>query len=283
MRKLFQAACAGLLLSAMSCQSDQEESNLVPTPETETEDFVQEEAYPGVVGEFESLALNGEEVSGMRVDDEYVLEGDMLVPQEVVNTTNGNTEAVGVIGRRWSNGIIYYQIASNMPDVNRTRIRDAIRHWEERTPVRFVRRTNQRNYVVFQPGSGCSANVGMIGGRQVINLSTRCSTGNTIHEIGHCAGLYHEHTRLNRDRYLYIAFNNIQEGRENNFVRADLRTSDVRDWSGNSVDYGSIMMYSSTAFSKNGNRTIIRRDGRSYTAQRNGLSSLDITGIDRMY
>ena len=283
MRKLFQAACAGLLLSAMSCQSDQEESNLVPTPETETEDFVQEEAYPGVVGEFESLALNGEEVSGMRVDDEYVLEGDMLVPQEVVNTTNGNTEAVGVIGRRWSNGIIYYQIASNMPDVNRTRIRDAIRHWEERTPVRFVRRTNQRNYVVFQPGSGCSANVGMIGGRQVINLSTRCSTGNTIHEIGHCAGLYHEHTRLNRDRYLYIAFNNIQEGRENNFIRADLRTSDVRDWSGNSVDYGSIMMYSSTAFSKNGNRTIIRRDGRSYTAQRNGLSSLDITGIDRMY
>ena len=281
MKKFIQAACAGLLLSAMSCQSDPEETNLVPVPETETEDFFQEEAYPGATGEFESLTINGEDVLAMHVDGAYVLEGDMLVSEEAADP-DGRTEAVGVIGQRWPNGVIYYEVASGMPEVNRTRIRDAISYWESETNVRFARRTNQRNYVVFQPSSGCSANVGVIGGQQVINLSTACSFGNTVHEIGHCAGLFHEHTRLNRDQYIRINFDNIQSGRENNFVRADLRTNDVRDWAGQ-MNYGSIMMYSSTAFSKNGDRTIVRKDGQTYAAQRNGLSSVDVTGINRMY
>ena len=280
MKKLMHASLAGLLLAVASCQSDQED--LAPVTTQATEDFIQEEAYPGLTGKFEKLSINGEDVLAMHVEEEreYVLEGDMLIPQEAYD--NGRTEAVGVIGRRWPNGVVYYRIASDMPDINRNRIRDAMAHWENYTNVRFVARTNQNNYVLFSPGSGCSATVGMVGGQQNIRLSTGCGFGNTVHEIGHCLGLYHEHTRLNRDEHINIAFDNIQEGKENNFVRADLRTNDVRDWAGN-MSYSSIMMYSSYSFSKNGNRTITRKDGKTYTAQRNALSSTDIEGINKMY
>ena len=280
MKKLMHASLAGLLLAVASCQSDRED--LAPVTTQATEDFVQEEAYPGLTGQFEKLSINGENVLAMHVEErEYVLEGDILISKEAYD--NGRTEAVGVIGRRWPNGVVYYSIASGMPQINRNRIQSAIAHWQKYTKVRFVARTNQRNYVLFNPtSSGCSANVGMVGGQQIINLSTNCSFGNTVHEIGHCLGLYHEHTRLNRDKHINIAFNNIQEGRENNFVRADLITDDVRDWAGN-MSYSSIMMYSSYAFSKNGKRTITRKDGKAYTAQRNALSSTDIEGVNKMY
>ena len=283
MKRCTRAVCVALSLLAVSCQSEQEEDGSAPASDRaiESENFVLEEAYPGLTGEFEMLTLNGEDVSAMHVEDEYVLEGDMLIPKGTANP-DGRTEAVGVIGQRWPTGVIYYTIASNMPEVNRTRIRDAINYWRKKTNLRFEWRTNQRNFVMFQRGDGCSANVGMIGGKQVINLSTECSFGNTVHEIGHCVGLFHEHTRLNRDRYIRINFNNVQEGTESNFVRADIQTSDVKDWAGQ-LDFGSIMMYPSAAFSKNGYPTIVRKDGKGYAAQRNGLSSVDIMGVNRMY
>ena len=283
MRRLTQAVCTGLLLSAASCQSDREESSLAPvsTTATEIENFVQEEAYPGLTGTFESVTVNGKAVVAMRVDDEYVLEGDMLLPKKAINR-DGRTEAVGVMGRRWPKGVVYYRIAPDMPRINRMRISKAIKYWNDNTNVRLEWRTNQPNYVLFQRGEGCAADVGMIGGQQVIELSIDCSFGNTLHEIGHCVGLFHEHTRLNRDKYVRINFENIEEGAENNFIRADIRTSDVKDWAGQ-IDFRSIMMYPATAFSKNGEPTIARKDGKGYAAQREKLTSVDIMGVNYMY
>lgn len=49
---------------------------------------------------------------------------------------------------------------------------------------------------------------------QVINLSDACSVGNAAHEIIHGLGFYHEQTRNDRDDYVTINFNNIQEGKK---------------------------------------------------------------------
>ena len=57
------------------------------------------------------------------------------------------------------------------------------------TNLEFVKRSGQSNYIYFTPGSGCSSYVGMVGGKQNITLADACSTGNTIHEIGHAIGL----------------------------------------------------------------------------------------------
>jgi hypothetical protein len=144
-----------------------------------------------------------------------------------------------------------------------------------------VQRTNQTAYVIFRVGSGCSSNIGRTGRVQYINLASGCSTGNTIHEIGHALGLFHEQTRNDRDSFLTINFNNIQSGYENNFAKYSALGYTGTDFG--PLDFGSIMMYGSLSFSSNGLPTIVKTDGTTFNIQRNGLSEGDRIGIDAMY
>ncbi len=87
---------------------------------------------------------------------------------------------------------------------------------------------------------------------QNINLGPGCnSVGIVIHEIGHALGFWHEQSRPDRDRYVRVNFDNIKSKLEGNFMR---RKDFHIDNQGSHYDYGSIMHYSETAFSKGGCR-----------------------------
>ena len=88
--------------------------------------------------------------------------------------------------------------------------------------------------------------------------------------------------REDRDNFVKIIWENIQAGKRNQFTKC---TS--CDNQGLKYDIGSIMHYHAYAFSKNGRsglKTIEPLTG-SHTSigQRNGLSSLDIIGINKLY
>ncbi|MBW1298813.1 peptidase M12 [Aquimarina litoralis] len=255
----------------ISCESQEFESN---DQQNLYEDFVLEQAYPDETGELLQILLDGEEVDVESINKHYILEGDIKV---LLSETN---KGVGRVGGRWPNNTVYYSIQNGMP--NQARITNAIAHWESKTSLNFVRRTNQANYVYFKKGSGCSSYVGRIGGRQDITLANACSTGNTIHEIGHAIGLWHEQSRKDRDQYINVLYENIQDGREFNFRTYTEQGQDGNEYT-SSLDLGSIMMYGSYAFSKNGKPTITRLNGNTYNAQRNGLSNSDVDGINKMY
>ncbi|AXT58445.1 hypothetical protein D1815_22790 [Aquimarina sp. AD1] len=263
----------GLIISILliSCESKELQSD---DQQIIYDDFSLEQAYPNETGELLQITLNGEEIDVESINKYYILEGDIKI--ELSDTNKG----VGRTGGRWPNNIVYYAIQSGMP--NQARITNAIAHWESKTELRFESRTNQSNYVYFKNGSGCSSYVGRIGGRQDITLANGCSTGNTIHEIGHSIGLWHEQSRKDRDQYIKVVFENIQNGREFNFKTYIEQGQDGNEYTSN-LDLGSIMMYGSYAFSKNGQPTITRINGNTYNAQRNGLSDSDVIGINKMY
>ena len=73
-------------------------------------------------------------------------------------------------GNRWTNGIIYYVFDAAVSSTNRQNWRDAAAAWSAVAPLTFTESTGSGNYIYVQNGSGNNSYVGMIGGRQVMNI-----------------------------------------------------------------------------------------------------------------
>ncbi len=140
-------------------------------------------------------------------------------------------------GGRWPNGVIPYAIDPALP--NPSRIASAIARWESATFIRLVARTNEANSIRFVRGtSSCSSNVGMIGGEQSIVLADGCDAETVAHEIGHAIGLWHEHQRVDRHRYLHFDFAAL----DREYFTGDFYNT-IDDRIDGPYDYGSIMHY----------------------------------------
>ncbi|MBX0292341.1 M12 family metallopeptidase [Hymenobacter sp. HSC-4F20] len=264
--------------SVASCSQENDSAAVQPAASSSQSAKV-EEAYPGQNGNSQAGYLSGQPIEYRSINGENIYEGDIILTSEQVANTGARPESAGRTSGRWPSAVVYYTIDAALPSQNR--VTDAIAHWQTNTAIRFVKRTTQANYVTFRVGSGCSSNIGMIGGRQYINLASGCSTGNTIHEIGHALGLFHEQTRNDRDTYVNILTQNIQAGYENNFSKYSASGYAGTDYG--VLDFGSIMMYGSFSFSSNGQPTITKKDGSTFDIQRSALSTGDKAGIDAMY
>jgi hypothetical protein len=203
---------------------------------------------------------------------ELIYEGDMIVGQASDLSSQGH---LGKNIELWYRALVPYTIDSNMPSAKRSAIYTAMRHITDKTNVAFVARTNQPNYVTFRPSSGCSSNVGKVGGRQFINIASYCDTSTVIHEIGHALGLKHEHSRSDRDTYIYMNCNLVDCGNSSSWGKSDGSRYGP-------YDYYSVMHYS--AFFS-GKQVIASKNPTVPSSKIGGywLSKGDISALKKLY
>jgi Astacin (Peptidase family M12A) len=166
-------------------------------------------------------------------------------------------------------------------------ISDAIEQFKTHTCIKFTPRGGEKDYVVFDnTQTGCWSPVGKTGGAQTINLQTPgCITrvGTVMHEILHTTGFFHEQNRFDRDDFVKVNFNNIEEDKNSNFEKI---SSEEISTFGVDYDIDSVLHYSPYAFSKNTLMTIqslYNPKLNDRMGQRDGFSKGDIKKINKMY
>jgi len=113
------------------------------------------------------------------------------------------------------------------------------------------RADGERDYVVFRAARGTSSrsSLGKRGGEQYIDLSPSGARDPRIvmHEVGHAIGLVHEQQRPDRDAYVTVRYECMEDRHRKQFdVNPRIRDEQERT----PFDFDSIMLYGSQIFAK---------------------------------
>jgi hypothetical protein len=123
-------------------------------------------------------------------------------------------------------------------------------------------------------------------------MSEGCnSSGNAVHLVGHTIGLWHEHTRPDRDSYVEVLYENINETDWDKFGKIGQEQFNLVPDVG--YDLESVMHYSQDKFSKNSGETLRLKEDAPLNykhctnllrmGQRDQLSYLDKLRVNKLY
>lgn len=180
----------------------------------------------GVVeGEQVSVIYNNDTIVCVKDSNEYIFQGDIVFTEDeliFLNDLKGASLPVWSFTERlWPEGKVYYKNTSwNL--LLRSQVARAIDHWEENTPLEFIDiedAPEQLNFIEFVSTlNKTNSQVGMVGRKQLIRIASYQDEYAVRHEIGHAIGLYHEHSRADREKYIIVDKGNLKDPDDINYA-----------------------------------------------------------------
>lgn len=184
----------------------------------------------------------------------------------------------------WEQAEIAYSISADLPHPER--IEKALTYLRQKTPINFVPFSGQRDAILFEPAAEhCLSLLGKVGGVQPIKLAPGCQWQEVLHEILHSLGFVHEQSRGDRDEFVEILWENIDEKYRDQFAIAP--ESFVELTRSFPFDYHSIMLYQTNAFVLRPDLPNMRskgtEGGHPIDPVQDGLSEGDIRRLNRIF
>lgn len=212
----------------------------------------------------------------------FILNDDLIVGTDIPKTMS---YAINDGDYRWPDATIPIVIDPSIYTMGLAdNVLQAVKEFNSKTELCVIQRTTEKDYIKIihqNIDAGGRSAVGKQGGEQILILSSNSSVRTAIHELMHAAGFYHEQSREDRDNYVNINYDNIQDDKKNNFQFEG--GAPIGNY-----DYCSIMHYSSNAFAKPGaGPTIIcvadLDNCKECLGQATTFSQQDIESIDMFY
>lgn len=228
--------------------------------------------------------------------DSVYFSGDMIFSKEFIEKICANANARSAVAADtdlyWPNKEIKYMFYPySFSTEEENTIKSALDEISNATSISFVLNGSAaiQERIVFKRSNVENTSFSPIGKQSNkpnnIQLAPNITVkkGTVIHEVLHSLGFFHEHSRTDRDDYVTI----IEENIDPDYLYA-FDTFIDKGYSGYNrgpFDFGSIMLYSSrNGFEINPSQpSMTRKDGSTFTGQRNGLSDGDIAGLNYIY
>ncbi|XGW15448.1 hypothetical protein V3C99_001149 [Haemonchus contortus] len=220
-----------------------------------------------------------DELQGKLIFDELreELEGGNRTKRQAIRDKEGV--------RLWNNHTVHYFFTMTLnEDARRAFLRGA-KMWTENTCIKFKEDpyAQVQNLLVVQAKSGCWSNLGKLGSLQHISLADGCETSSiAAHEIGHTLGFYHTMSRHDRDKYVIVDFENIEEKWRSQFAWQSELENDNFDLA---YDYGSIMHYRASDAAINRQQPTLMPYDKDYreTLGSPFVSFIDVLMLNKLY
>jgi hypothetical protein len=202
---------------------------------------------------------------------------------------NGKKVLSVPIPKLWPKGVVPIEVSSEVEESQQFEwIKEIMKELEEsnQIKIRLADPLKDNARVLIKRGKeNCYAQVGFTGEVTSMSLSPACSKAAIYHEFFHILGFYHEQNRFDRDEYLEILWENIDETfwpqfklfPENSFPRPYTSGGPFN------FTFDTIMIYDSKFFSTNNDYSMVRVDGTPFSNTFQRPTQTDIDRLKHLY
>ncbi|CAM9864815.1 unnamed protein product, partial [Chrysoparadoxa australica] len=221
------------------------------------------------------------------VDGEHLVAyGDLIVGEAryIDEYRNGERPLYVPTPRLWPKGDIPFYVQAGISLEQVKIIKTIAKDLKEKVGVNLHPIDSPNGaYLRIVPGeNNCYATVGYSDDVSTMSLSPGCKYGDIYHEVFHVLGFFHEQNRFDRDDYLKILWENIDEKFWNQFEKFSERSFPpaIQEIP---FSFKSFMLYDPKSFSISEDYTMVNLYGEPYSVFSSSPTEVDYERLKNLY